>query len=82
MRNQPNQVHAKSTAPLSTGERVAVGGKQGVVVAAFTDGFHLVRLDETQEITGAHFSQLVSIEHQHSGMSPDWQAGDPQQNDA
>jgi hypothetical protein len=62
--------HQEHSPLFSMGERVAVGRKSGVIVAAFPDGFHLVRIDETHEVTGAHFSQLVSIDDQHAGLHP------------
>ena len=47
-----------------TGERGAFGDDSGVIVAAFPDGFHLIRVDDTGQISGAHASQMTSIEQQ------------------
>jgi hypothetical protein len=50
--------------PFSTGERVTLGARAGVIVAAFPDGFHLVRMDDGHQLTGAHFSQLIRADDQ------------------
>ncbi len=61
----------KTQTPFHTGERVALAGNSGVIIAAFPDGFHLVQLDESHEVTGAHFSQLLSIDDRHAGFDRD-----------
>lgn len=46
-----------------TGERVAFSDGTGVIIAAFPDGFHLIRLDGSGQVTGAHASQMKSVDN-------------------
>jgi hypothetical protein len=73
MRSSPESTPSQPARqqPYRMGERVALGGHAGVIVAAFPDGFHLVRLDESSELTGAHFTQLVSIDDEVSSSQHD-----------